>query len=38
MLPHKGSLHMLYIAYGSNMNRRQMAYRCPKAKPVGPVG
>ena len=28
---------MLYIAYGSNMNRRQMAYRCPRAKPVGPV-
>ena len=28
---------MLYIAYGSNMNVRQMAYRCPKAKPVGPL-
>jgi len=28
---------MLYIAYGSNMNVRQMAYRCPKAKPVGPM-
>lgn len=28
---------MLYIAYGSNMNVRQMAYRCPKAKPIGPV-
>ena len=28
---------MLYIAYGSNMNRRQMAYRCPRAEPIGPV-
>jgi hypothetical protein len=28
---------MLYIAYGSNMNVRQMASRCPKAKPVGPI-
>lgn len=25
----------LYIAYGSNMNRRQMSYRCPKASPAG---
>lgn len=24
-----------YIAYGSNMNRRQMAYRCPDAKVIG---
>ena len=28
---------MLYIAYGSNMNVRRMAFRCPRAKPVGPV-
>src|SRR5512144_1202184 len=28
---------MLYIAYGSNMNIRQMAYRCPRAKPIGPI-
>lgn len=25
----------LYIAYGSNMNLRQMKYRCPTAKVVG---
>ncbi|MGI6593685.1 MAG: gamma-glutamylcyclotransferase family protein [Christensenellales bacterium] len=25
----------LYIAYGSNLNLRQMALRCPNAKPVG---
>lgn len=25
----------LYIAYGSNLNIRQMAYRCPFAAPVG---
>ena len=25
----------LYIAYGSNLNLRQMAIRCPAAKPVG---
>jgi len=24
----------LYFAYGSNLNHRQMAERCPKAKPV----
>ena len=24
----------LYIAYGSNLNKRQMAYRCPTAKPI----
>lgn len=24
-----------YIAYGSNMNRRQMAFRCPDAKVIG---
>lgn len=26
---------MLYIAYGSNMNLQQMAYRCPNSKVVG---
>ena len=25
----------LYAAYGSNLNKAQMAYRCPNAKPVG---
>lgn len=25
----------LYVAYGSNLNLKQMAYRCPKAKVVG---
>ena len=25
----------IYLAYGSNMNLRQMAYRCPKAKLLG---
>ena len=25
----------LYIAYGSNLNVMQMAYRCPDAKPLG---
>ena len=25
----------LYIAYGSNMDTEQMAYRCPNAKPLG---
>lgn len=25
----------LYIAYGSNLNKTQMAYRCPNAKPIG---
>lgn len=25
----------LYIAYGSNLNLRQMAKRCPTAKPIG---
>ena len=24
-----------YLAYGSNLNKAQMAYRCPTAKPVG---
>ena len=26
---------MLYVAYGSNMNLKQMAYRCPNSKIVG---
>lgn len=26
---------MLYIAYGSNLNKDQMSYRCPKARFVG---
>lgn len=25
----------LYMAYGSNLNKRQMAKRCPTARPVG---
>ena len=25
----------LYIAYGSNINLEQMAYRCPNSKVVG---
>ena len=25
----------LYFAYGSNLNKGQMKYRCPKAKPIG---
>lgn len=28
---------MLYLAYGSNLNKRQMAYRCPAAVPIGTV-
>ena len=27
----------LYIAYGSNLNLKQMKYRCPTAKFVGKV-
>ena len=26
-----------YLAYGSNLNKRQMKHRCPDAVPVGPV-
>lgn len=26
---------MLYVAYGSNMNMKQMKYRCPKSRVVG---
>lgn len=25
----------LYLAYGSNLNKAQMAYRCPDAEPIG---
>ena len=25
----------LYLAYGSNLNKKQMAVRCPTARPVG---
>jgi gamma-glutamylcyclotransferase (GGCT)/AIG2-like uncharacterized protein YtfP len=28
-------MNKLYLAYGSNLNLEQMAYRCPWAKPVG---
>ena len=27
----------LYFAYGSNLNKGQMKYRCPYAKPIGKV-
>tara|TARA_R100001440_G_scaffold19195_2_gene32446 strand:- start:18345 stop:18776 length:432 start_codon:yes stop_codon:yes gene_type:complete len=26
---------MIYLAYGSNLNKEQMKFRCPKAKPRG---
>ena len=26
---------MIYIAYGSNLNKEQMSFRCPNAKPLG---
>ena len=26
---------LYYLAYGSNLNVRQMRYRCPGAKPIG---
>ena len=26
-----------YLAYGSNLNLSQMAYRCPNAKPIGTI-
>lgn len=26
-----------YLAYGSNLNLSQMAYRCPSAKPIGTI-
>ena len=25
---------MMYAAYGSNLSKAQMAFRCPKSKPV----
>ena len=28
---------MLYLAYGSNLHRGQMKFRCPLAKPLGKV-
>lgn len=28
-------MRKLYLAYGSNLNKRQMQLRCPQAKPVG---
>ena len=28
-------LDIIYLAYGSNMNKAQMAVRCPSAKPMG---
>ena len=28
---------MLYLAYGSNLNKKQMSRRCPNAKPVGSI-
>ena len=31
----KGGNYMYYVAYGSNMNLRQMAHRCPNSKVVG---
>jgi hypothetical protein len=27
----------MYWAYGSNLNKKQMKIRCPRAKPVGPL-
>jgi hypothetical protein len=29
--------NLYYIAFGSNLNMSQMRYRCPGAKPVGPL-
>ena len=28
-------MEKIYIAYGSNMNKEQMAVRCPNAVPIG---
>lgn len=28
-------MEKIYIAYGSNMNKEQMAIRCPGARPIG---
>lgn len=30
-------MSLLYFAYGSNLNLRQMAGRCPDAEPMGPA-
>lgn len=30
-----GSRHRIYLAYGSNLNVKQMSYRCPGAVPIG---
>ena len=32
-----GNAGWLYFAYGSNLNRAQVAARCPLAQPVGPL-
>ena len=32
-----GNENSLYVAYGSNLNLKQMEYRCPYAKPLGPA-
>jgi len=32
-----GKGNKIYLAYGSNLNLRQMGIRCPYAVPVGPV-
>tara|TARA_R100000700_G_scaffold26046_1_gene32859 strand:+ start:2293 stop:2775 length:483 start_codon:yes stop_codon:yes gene_type:complete len=29
------TMSKLYLAYGSNLNKKQMAVRCPAARPVG---
>lgn len=31
----ENTMKLYYLAYGSNLNIRQMALRCPTAKPVG---
>lgn len=36
--PRKGKAKpRYYFAYGANLNKKNMAYRCPTAKPVGPA-
>lgn len=30
-----GNILKYYLAYGSNLNKEQMAYRCPGAEPIG---
>lgn len=34
---HLDPTRRLYFAYGSNLNREHMRYRCPTATPVGPL-